>query len=42
MGSAHRLNKSKDQDALLQARNCGNYINMKQTSAPVTASTKSI
>lgn len=41
MGPAHQLNMSKDQDALLQARNRGSSINMKQPSAPITACTKS-
>jgi len=41
MGPAHQLIMSKDQDAPLQARNCDSSINMKQPSAPITASTKS-
>jgi hypothetical protein len=40
MGPAHQLNMSKDQEALLQAQHCGNFINMKQPSASITAFTK--
>jgi hypothetical protein len=42
MGPAHHLNMSKDQDALLQALNCANSIDMKQLSATIRTSTNSI
>jgi hypothetical protein len=42
MGPAHQLNKSKDQEAMLQVRHCENSINMKQPSTPIPASTKGI